>query len=335
MGIAASGRVLVTGSTGFIGSAVARLLIAEGVSVRLIVRSNSPRDNIQRLHAEVLTGDLRDPNAVRQAVRGVSAVFHVAADYRMWAQNPQEIITNNREMTRCVMEASLEAGVARIVYTSSVATLEPFADRRLSDESRPLAENAAIGAYKRSKIIAERLVENMVAQLGLPAIIVNPSAPIGPRDIKPTPTGRIVLEAASGRLPAYVDTGLNLVHVDDVAAGHLAAFRNGRVGERYVLGGQNVELRGVLRDIAELVGRAAPRIRLPRRLLFPYAYVSEVVAAMTGREPMATIDGLRMAKYYMYFSSAKAERELGYTARPYSEALRDAIAWFRANGRLK
>jgi dihydroflavonol-4-reductase len=335
MGIAASGPVLVTGSTGFVGSAVARLLIAEGVAVRLIVRSDSPRDNIQRLHAEVLTGDLRDPNAVRQAVQGVSAVYHVAADYRMWAQNPQQIITNNREMTRCVMEASLEAGVARIVYTSSVATLEPLADGRSSDESRPLSEDAAIGAYKRSKVIAERLVETMIAERGLPAVIVNPSAPIGPRDIKPTPTGRIVLEAASGRMPAYVDTGLNLVHVDDVAAGHLAAFRNGRVGERYVLGGQNVELRGVLHDIAELVGRAAPRIQLPRRLLFPYAYVSEVVAAVTGREPMATIDGLRMAKYYMYFSSAKAERELGYTARPYSEALRDAIAWFRANGRLK
>jgi dihydroflavonol-4-reductase len=335
MSIAASGQVLVTGSTGFIGSAVARLLIAEGASVRLIVRSDSRRDNIQRLHAKVIVGDLRDPNAVRQAVQGVSAVFHVAADYRMWAQDPQEIITNNREMTRCVMEAALQAGVARVVYTSSVATLEPFADGRSSDESRPLAEDAAIGAYKRSKVIAERLVETMVAQRGLPAIIVNPSAPIGPRDIKPTPTGRIVLEAASGRLPAYVDTGLNLVHVDDVAAGHLAAFRNGRVGERYVLGGQNVELRGVLRDIAELVGRPAPRIRLPRRLLFPYAYVSEVFAAMTGQEPMATIDGLRMAKYYMYFSSAKAERELGYAARPYREAVRDAIDWFRANGRLK
>jgi len=334
MDAATGGPVLVTGSTGFIGSAVARRLIGEGLSVRLMVRSTSPRDNLQGLRAEIVTGDLRDPQAVREAVRGVNAVFHVAADYRMWARNPQEIITNNREMTRCVMEAALQAKVARIVYTSSVATLEPYADGQSSDETRPLAENAAIGAYKRSKVIAERLVETMVAQRGLPAVIVNPSAPIGPRDIKPTPTGRIVLEAASGRLPAYVDTGLNLVHVDDVAAGHLAAFRNGRIGERYVLSGQNVELRIVLCDIAQLVGRVAPRIRLPRRLLFPYAYLSEVVATMTGHEPMATLDGLRMAKYYMYFSSAKAERELGYTARPYCEALRDAIVWFRANGRL-
>jgi dihydroflavonol-4-reductase len=335
MDIPAGGRVLVTGSTGFIGSAVARILVAQGLSVRLIVRSTSARDNIQGLNAEITAGDLRDAGAVRRAVHGVSAVFHVAADYRMWAKNPQEIVTNNRDMTRCVMEAALEAGTARIVYTSSVATLEPFADGRSSDESRPLTESAAIGAYKRSKVIAERLVETMVAKRGLPAIIVNPSAPIGPRDIKPTPTGRIVLEAAAGRLPAYVDTGLNLAHVDDVAAGHLAALRNGRIGERYVLGGQNVELRKVLGDIATLVGRPAPRIRLPRRILFPYAYLSEGFAAVTGREPMATLDSLRMAKYYMYFSSAKAERELGYTARPYREALQDSIAWFRANGRLK
>jgi dihydroflavonol-4-reductase len=334
MDIRAGGRVLVTGSTGFIGSAVARSLIAQGALVRLILRPTSPRDNVQGLNAEIVTGDLRDEGAVRQAVQGVSAVFHVAADYRIWARNPQEIVTNNLEMTRCVMDAALAAGIPRIVYTSSVATLEPFTDGRSSDESRPLSESSAIGAYKRSKVIAERLVENMVAERGLPAIIVNPSAPIGPRDIKPTPTGRIVLDAAAGRLPAYVDTGLNLVHVDDVAAGHLAALRNGQIGERYVLGGQNVELRVVLGEIATLMGRPAPRIRLPRKLLFPYAYASECIAAITGREPMATLDGLRMAKYYMYFSSAKAARELGYTARPYREALQDSIAWFRSNGRL-
>jgi dihydroflavonol-4-reductase len=334
MDVSPSGRVLVTGSSGFIGSAVARLLIAEGASVRLILRSTSSHANVAGLNAEVSIGDLRDRNAVRKAIHGIDTMYHIAADYRIWARNPQEIVDNNREMTRCVMEAALEAGVKRIVYTSSVATLEPFTDGRLSDETHPLAEHAAIGAYKRSKVIAERLVENMIAERGLPAIIVNPSAPIGPRDIRPTPTGRIVLEAASGRLPAYVDTGLNIAHVDDVAAGHLAACRKGQVGQRYILGGQNVELRTVLGEIAGLVGRAAPRIRLPRRILFPFAYLSELLAAITGQEPMATIDGLRMAKYYMFFSSAKAERELGYTARPYVEALRDSIAWFRANGRL-
>jgi dihydroflavonol-4-reductase len=328
------GRTLVTGSSGFVGSAVARSLVAQGASLRLVLRATSPRTNVAGLEAECVTGDLRDQNAVRKAMQGIDWLFHVAADYRIWAPNPQEIVDNNRDMTRCLMEAALEAGVKRIVYTSSVATLAPFSDRRSSDETRPLTERSAIGAYKRSKVIAERLVEQMVTERGLPAVIVNPSAPIGPRDIKPTPTGRIVLEAALGRLPAFVDTGLNLAHVDDIAAGHLAAFRNGRIGERYILGGQNVELRTVLGEIAQLVGRKAPKVRLPRALLFPFAYGSEWLARMTGREPMATLDGLRMARYYMFFSSAKAEQELGYTARPYTEALRDAIAWFRANGRL-
>jgi dihydroflavonol-4-reductase len=328
------GRVLVTGSSGFVGSAVARLLIAEGASVRLILRPTSSSANITGLDAEIVRGDLRDRAAVQNAMTGISALFHVAADYRMWVPEPEEIIQNNREMTQCVMEAALASGVKRVVYTSSVATLEPFTDGRSSDETRPLTEETAVGAYKRSKVIAERLVEKLIAERGLPAVIVNPSAPIGPRDIRPTPTGRMVLEAASGRIPAYVATGLNLAHVADVAAGHLAAYRKGRVGERYVLGGQNVELKVLLNDIARLVGKAGPRIRLPRRLLFPFAYGGELFARWTGREPMATVDGLRMARYYMYFSSAKAERELGYTARPYIDALSDAIAWFRAQGRL-
>jgi dihydroflavonol-4-reductase len=328
------GRILVTGSSGFIGSAVARLLVAEGASIRLILRSTSSAANITGLNAEIIRGDLRDRSAVENAMKGISALFHVAADYRIWVPAPEEIILNNREMTRCVMEAALATGIKRIVYTSSVATLEPFTDGRSSDETRPLTEAAAVGAYKRSKVIAERLVEKLIAERGLPAVIVNPSTPIGPRDIRPTPTGRIVLDAASGRMPAYIGTGLNVAHVADVAAGHLAAFRKGRVGERYILGGQNVALKVLLNDIARLVGSAAPRIRLPRRLLFPFAYGCELFARGTGREPMATLDGLRMARYYMYFSSAKAERELGYTARPYIEALGDAIAWFRAQGRL-
>jgi dihydroflavonol-4-reductase len=331
---ASLGRVLVTGSSGFIGSAVARLLIAEGASVRLVLRSTSSPANITGLDAEIVQGDLRDRTAVQNAMNGISALFHVAADYRIWVPRPEEIIRNNREMTRCVMEAALATGVKRIVYTSSVATLEPFTDGRSSDETHPLTEATAVGAYKRSKVIAERLVETLIAEHGLPAVIVNPSTPIGPRDIRPTPTGRMVLEAASGRMPAYIGTGLNLAHVADIAAGHLAAFRKGRVGERYVLGGQNVELKILLSDIARLVGKTGPRIRLPRRLLFPFALGCELFARWTDREPLATLDGLRMARYYMYFSSAKAERELGYTARPYIEALGDAIAWFRAQGRL-
>jgi len=334
MDFGSEGLVLVTGASGFVGSAVARQLIAAGARVRVMARVTSPRDNLDLAHSEIVTGDLRDIDAVRSAMRGVKALFHVAADYRIWAPDPEEIVRNNLAMTRAVMEAALEAGVARIVYTSSVATLRAFTDGRSSDETLPSSEAAAVGAYKRSKVAAERLVENLIAERGLPAVIVNPSTPIGPRDIKPTPTGRIVLEAASGRMPAFVDTGLNLVHVDDVAAGHLQAYRQGRIGERYVLGGQNVTLQAMLAEIARLVGRAPPRVRLPRELVYPVAYAAEFMASFTGREPMATVDGLRMAKYFMYFSSAKAERELGYSARPYPEALRDAVDWFRAEKRL-
>jgi dihydroflavonol-4-reductase len=335
MDFANEGPILVTGAGGFVGSAVARKLIAVGARVRAIVRASSPRGNLDLANCEILLGDLRDPDAVHAAMRGVKTLFHVAADYRIWAPDPDEILRNNFAMTRCVMEAALEAGVARAVYTSSVATLRAFADGRSGDESEGLTETTAVGAYKRSKVAAERLVEDMVATRGLPAVIVNPSTPIGPRDIRPTPTGRIVLEAASGRMPAFVDTGLNLVHVDDVAAGHLLAYQRGRIGERYILGGHNVALKAMLAEIASLSGRAPPRIRLPRKTVFPVAYAAEFMARFTGSEPLVTVDGLRMAKYHMYFSSAKAERELGYSARPYRDALQDAIAWFRAEGRLR
>jgi len=261
--------------------------------------------------------------------------MHVAADYRLWASDREEIRRNNLAGTRTVMEAALREGVERIVYTSSVAALAMRADGSPADESSALAEAHAIGAYKRSKVAAQDLVETMVARDALPAVIVNPSTPIGPRDIRPTPTGRIIVEAASGRMPGYVDTGLNLVHVDDVAAGHLAALTLGRVGERYILGGQDVLLADMLRDIAKLVERRPPRLKVPRRLLFPAAAVAEMIAARTGREPFLTLDGLRMARYRMFFSSAKAVRELGYRARPYGEGLQDAVAWFRGAGHLK
>ena len=329
-----TGLTLVTGSSGFVGSAVARQVLSKAAKLRLIVRSSSPRANLDGLDAEVIEGNLMDRDAVRRAMRGVDSLFHVAADYRIFAPDPEEIVRNNRDMTRCVMEAALEAGVKRIVYTSSVATLAVHTDGRSGDEDHGLSEATAIGAYKRSKVVAERLVERMVRDHKLPAVIVNPSTPIGPRDIKPTPTGRIVLEAAAGRMPAYVETGLNLVHVDDVAAGHLAAHAHGTVGSKYVLGGQNVDLKTMLGDIAEMVGLKPPRIRLPRLALFPVAFIAEQIARITGSEPMATVDGLRMAKYRMFFSSAKAERELHYRARPYREALREAIDWYRSEGRL-
>jgi hopanoid-associated sugar epimerase len=242
---------------------------------------------------------------------------------------------NNVTSTRNVMEEALRAGVERVIYTSSVATLAVRRDGSSVDETFPLDEAKAIGVYKRSKVAAERLVERMIAQDRLPAVIVNPSTPIGPRDVKPTPTGRIIVDAARGRIPAFVDTGLNLIHVDDCADGHLAALDRGRIGERYILGGQNVSLSAMLAGIATLLGRRPPRIRMPRAAIVPLAVTAETIARFTGREPLVTLDALRMSKYRMFFTTAKAERDLGLTARPFTEALADAIAWFRGAGYIK
>jgi dihydroflavonol-4-reductase len=330
-----SDQVFLTGASGFVGSAVARRLLAEGLAVRALVRPGSNRANLEGLDLDLIEGDIRDAALLRKAVRGARYLFHIAADYRLWAPDPNEIIATNTTGTRAAMSAALEAGVERIVYTSSVATLKLSDDGSPADETSPLDEIDAIGAYKKSKVLAERLVEKMVAEANLPAVIVNPSTPVGPRDVRPTPTGRIVVEAASGRMPAYVDTGLNLVHVDDVAAGHLAALRRGRIGERYILGGENMTLGQMLAEIAHLANRRPPTLKLPRRLIYPIAYGAEAVARITGREPFATIDGLRMAKYKMYFSSAKAERELSYHARPAAEALGDAYLWFLKAGYLR
>jgi dihydroflavonol-4-reductase len=320
--------VFVTGASGFVGSAVARALAARGYHVRVLVRPTSTRTNLEGLDAEIVEGDLRDAQATARAVAGARHVFHVAADYRLWAPDRGEIMRNNLASVRAVMDAALAAGVERVVYTSSVATLKPD-PRGPADERRPATEAEAVGIYKRSKVAAERLVEAMIASAGLPAVIVNPSTPIGPRDVRPTPTGRILVEAASGRMPAYVDSGLNLVHVDDVAAGHLAALDRGRIGERYVLGGQDVRLRDMLAMIARLAGRRPPRIELARAPLFPLAWVNEQRCRLTGAAPFLTVDGLRMAQHAMFFSSAKAEADLGYRARPFEEAIADALAWFR------
>lgn len=325
----------LTGASGFVGSAVARKLLDEGFAVRALVRKSSNRANLEDIPLDVLEGDIRDATLVEKAMQGARYVFHVAADYRLWAPDPEEIIQTNTAGTRAIMNAAQKAGVERVVYTSSVATLRLADDGTPSDETMPLDAENAIGAYKKSKVLAERLVERMIATENLPAVIVNPSTPIGPRDVRPTPTGRIVVEAAVGRMPAYVETGLNLVHVDDVADGHVAALKKGRIGERYILGGQDMTLGQMLAEIALLAGRRAPTIMLPRTLVYPIAYGAELAARMTGREPFATVDGLRMAKYKMFFSSAKAERELGYRSRPAREALAEAFDWFQRAGYLK
>jgi dihydroflavonol-4-reductase len=327
--------VLVTGASGFVGSAVVRALLAAGPSVRALCRASSPRANLEGLAVDIVEGDVCDAEAVARAMDGVRHLVHAAADYRLWARDRASIGRTNVEGTRTIMRAALRARVGRIVYTSSVATLATRDDGGAADETMPLDEHAAIGAYKRSKVAAERLVEAMVAHDALPAIIVNPSTPIGPRDLRPTPTGRVIVEAASGRIPAFVDTGLNLVHVDDVAAGHLAALERGRIGERYILGGQNVPLAALLGDIARLRGRKPPRWTLPRAPLYPCAMAAELIALVTGREPLLTRDGLRMSKHRMYFTSTKAERELAYRARPYGEGLRDALAWFERAGYIR
>jgi len=326
-------KALVTGATGFVGAAVARALLADGWQVRTLVRQGSSSRNLTRLEVEVASGDLNDLASLERAVEQCDALFHVAADYRLGALDPKPLYRTNVEGTRNIFEAARRAAISRIVYTSSVATVGIPPDGSPGNEDTPVALSDMIGHYKRSKFLAEQVAFE-AARSGLPVVIVNPSTPIGPGDVKPTPTGQMVVDAAAGRMPAYVDTGLNIVHVDDVAQGHLLAFRHGRVGERYILGGEDRTLREILVEIAGLVGRKPPSIRLPRAAVLPIAYAAELVARLTGRTGRITVEGVRMAKKRMFFSSARAIQELGYRYRPPGEALIEAIAWFREQGRL-
>ncbi|HTW74606.1 MAG TPA: hopanoid-associated sugar epimerase [Steroidobacteraceae bacterium] len=324
-------KALVTGASGFVGAAVVRALLRAGWPVRALVRASSDRRNLEGLGVEIAVGELGDDASLERALAGCPALFHVAAEYRLWTSDPQSLYRSNVQGTRRLLEAARRAGVARIVYTSSVATLGLRADGQPADEQTPAQLSDMIGHYKRSKYLAEQWVRE-AAHAGLPVVIVNPSTPIGPGDIKPTPTGRIVLDAANGRMPAYVDTGLNIVHVDDVAEGHRLAFERGRIGERYILGGTDMTLRQILTTIAQLVGRSPPRVRLPHALVLPLAYLAEAYARLTGGDTRITVDGVRMARHHMFFSSAKAAAELGYRWRPPQQALEDAIHWFRATG---
>jgi len=301
--------------------------------VRVLVRSASQRGNLQTLAVEIVEGDLGDVPSLERALEGCGGLFHAAADYRLGARDPRPLYRSNVEGTKNILDAARAAGVSRIVYTSSVATIGIPTDGTPGEERTPVGLNDMIGHYKRSKFLAEQVAKN-AARAGLPVIIVNPSTPVGPGDIKPTPTGQLVLDAAAGRMPAYVDTGLNVVHVDDVAAGHLLAFERGRAGERYILGGEDMTLRAILEEIARLVGRRPPRIRLPYAAVLPVAYAAEAYARISGRSGRVTLEGVRMSRKRMFFSSAKAVHDLGYRWRPPPQAFEDAVRWFRERGLL-
>jgi dihydroflavonol-4-reductase len=324
---------LVTGASGFVGAAVARRLAAAGHAVRVMLRAGADRRNVRGFACEVVEGDLDDHASLAAAVAGCEAVFHVAADYRLWVPDPAAMLRTNVDGTVALIRAAMAAGVRRVVYTSSVATLRLSPAGEAVDEDSLATLDDMIGTYKRSKFMAEREVMRLVEEEGAPVIVVLPTAPVGPGDVKPTPTGRVVLETATGRMPAYVDTGLNIVHVDDVAEGHLLAFERGEIGARYILGGENMTLRQLLEEVAALAGRRPPRIALNADMLMPMALLAEGWTRLSrGRDPMLTRDALRMSKKKMYFSSAYAERTIGYAYRPATSAIADALDWFRING---
>jgi dihydroflavonol-4-reductase len=325
---------LVTGATGFVGSAVARALLRQGFPVRVLARPNSDRRNLANLPVEIAEGTMEDAGSLARAVDGCRYLYHVAADYRIWVPDPAPMFRANVEGTRDLMTAALAAGIERVVYTSSVATLG-LVPGDSADEETPSSFDDMIGPYKQSKFAAEEVVRELAREHGLPVVIVNPSTPVGPGDVKPTPTGRLIVEAARGQMPAFVDTGLNIVHVDDVAEGHLAAAEKGLIGDRYILGGENLTLAGILAEVAAAVGRRAPRLRVPHSALLPVAFGAELAARISGREPFVTLDGVRMSRKKMYFSSEKASREFGYTPRPARQAIADAVSWFRDNGYLQ
>ncbi len=325
---------LLTGATGFVGSAVARTLLARGHRLRLLTRPGSDRRNIADLEADIVEGDLTNPASLARAAAGCRYVFHVAADYRLWVPNPAAMMRANVDGTRALLLAAQAQGVERMVYCSSVAALGLTGTTAPADETTPVDPGHIVGVYKQSKYKAEQAVLALVRDHGVPAVIVNPSTPVGPRDIKPTPTGRTIRDAALGRMPAYVATGLNIVHVDDVAEGHVLALERGRIGERYILGGEDYTLERVFAEVAAAAGRKPPRIQLPIAPLYPLALISEWLAAF-GMEPMLTRETLAMARKKMFFSSAKAQAELGYAPRPARAAIVDAVAYFlgSANGR--
>ena len=324
--------VFVTGATGFLGSHVARVLQEQGASLRLLVRPSSDLRNVADLNAERVIGDLRDVTTFEKALAGCDALFHVAADYRLWVKDPEQMYRSNVEGTRGLIEAARKQGVRRIVYTSSVATMGFSSNGTVANEDSPVSLAEMIGPYKRSKFMAEQVAFE-AARAGVDVVVVNPTTPIGERDLKPTPTGRIVVDFLKRKFPAYVDTGLNLVDATECARGHIQAFEKGRAGERYILGGENLTLKQILDRLAAITGLPSPKVKLPYFFALAAGVVDETVTGrILGKEPRATIDAVRMGRKKMFITSAKAEHELGWRSSPVDGALQRSVDWFRTNG---
>jgi dihydroflavonol-4-reductase len=325
-------KALVTGATGFVGSHVARCLAGQGAELRLLVRPASVTANLEGIAGERLAGDLRDPESLRRAMAGCEAVFHVAADYRLWAPDPREMYRSNVEGTRNIIRLAQQSGVRRVIYTSSVATMGFTGNGHLADENSPVELGDMIGHYKRSKFQAEQVALE-AGRAGSDVVVVNPTTPVGERDIKPTPTGRIIVDFLKRKFPAYVDTGLNLVDVAEVARGHVAALEKGRSGERYILGGENLSLKQILDKLAAITGLPSPRVKLSYAVALATGVVDTAITGLLlRREPRVTVDAVRMGRKKMFVSSAKAEKELGWTSVPVDDALRRAVEWFRSHG---
>lgn len=324
-------KVFVTGATGFIGASIVRELLKDGCHVRVLARPGSDRRNLAGLDVEICEGDLRDRQSLEHSLAGCEVLYHAAADYRLWTRTPAAMYAANVDGTRNILEAALRRGILKVVYTSSVGTLGNPGNGTPGTETTPVSFADMVGHYKKSKFLAEREAEAFIAR-GLPLVIVNPSTPVGPHDVKPTPTGKIIVDFLNRKMPAYLDTGLNIIDVEDCARGHLLAARHGRIGEKYILGHENLTLREIFALLAKLTGIPAPRVRLPHAPILMAAYVNEALAKLTGKEPLIPLAGVQMAKKFMFFESSKATGELGLQRRPAVDALRRAVEWFRANG---
>lgn len=324
-------KALVTGATGFIGANIVRELLKDGREVRVLVRPGSDLRNLRELDVEIFEGDLCDLSSMERGLAGCDSLYHAAADYRLWTRDPSAMYRSNVEGTRVILEAALKRNVAKAVYTSSVGTLGNPGDGTPGTETTPVSFRDMVGHYKKSKFLAEREAEKFIQQ-GLPLVIVNPSTPVGRFDVKPTPTGRIIVDFLNRKMPAYLDTGLNVIDVEDCARGHLLAAERGKVGEKYILGNENLTLHGIFELLAEISGLPAPRVRLPHTPILLAACVNEAISRITGREPLIPLAGVQMARKKMFFDPSKAVRELGLVLTPPKEALRKAVEWFRANG---